>query len=212
MEEHLESVEKLVTKRLKNFEYIKRVYKGTAPWLNTVFLTKEDIYHFYAREKKDVSLDSRAEQWFYVGISLAPVLSLQPGQPYVGAISAFWDEFESSGASKGRTKEQGTSARPSSSNNEYLNTPNIPSNLDYFEVIYTLCDLLEHVYKKFMAVEISTQTAKMIVKIDSRFKHHVISPISKDTTALAVNILKQQMNAIDSIFGSSGWEEGSGDD
>jgi len=105
--------------------------------------------------------------------------------------------------------------------------------LDYFEVIYTLCDLLEHVYKKFMAVEISTQTAKMIVKIDSRFKvpqggrvreiscqfahmlrsqHHVISPISKDTTALAVNILKQQMNAIDSIFGSSGWEEGSGDD
>jgi hypothetical protein len=59
MEDHFESVEKLVTKRLKNFDYIKRVYQGTAPWMNTVFLTKEDIYQFYAKEKKDVVLQSR---------------------------------------------------------------------------------------------------------------------------------------------------------
>jgi hypothetical protein len=37
-------------------------------------------------------------------------------------------------------------------------------------VIYTLCDLLEHVYKKFMAADISTQTAKSIIKLDTRFK------------------------------------------
>jgi hypothetical protein len=132
-----------------------------------------------------------------------------------------------------------------------------PSNLDYFEVIYTLCDLLEHVYKKFMATEVNTQTAKSIVKLDTRFKvrpypllhtdhcarrlghilmmecahvldssrscvlcavtvpaqHHLLSPISKDTTAVAVNVLKHQMNALDAIFASSGWEtEGSTDE
>ncbi len=130
-------------------------------------------------------------------------------------------------------------------------------------MIYTLCDLLEHVYKKFMAADISTQTAKSIIKLDTRFKvrllslslslslthsfasgrahltalfirslacsfracacacavvcvgvrqHHLLSPISKDTTAVAVNMLKQQMNALDSIFASSGWEEGAADE
>jgi hypothetical protein len=59
MEDHFESVEKLVTKRLKNFDYIKRVYQGSAPWMNTVFLTKEDIFQFYSKEKKDVVLQAR---------------------------------------------------------------------------------------------------------------------------------------------------------
>lgn len=45
-----------------------------------------------------------------------------------------------------------------------------PSSLDYFEVVFTLCDLLEHVYKKFLAADLNPQTAKTISKLDSRFK------------------------------------------
>jgi hypothetical protein len=45
-----------------------------------------------------------------------------------------------------------------------------PSSLDYIEILQTMCDLLEHVYKKFVSPEMNTQMAKGIAKVDTRFK------------------------------------------
>jgi hypothetical protein len=38
-------------------------------------------------------------------------------------------------------------------------------------------------------------------------QHHIFSCLTKDFNALAMSLTKQQMNALDPIFGVSGWEE-----
>lgn len=36
-----------------------------------------------------------AEEWFCMGISIAPLLQRGPGLPFIAALQQFWDEFES---------------------------------------------------------------------------------------------------------------------
>jgi hypothetical protein len=204
------AVEELVAKRLHNFDYIKRAHQGSVHWMNTVLLSKEDIINFYGKEKKEV-LQKRAEQWFYVGISLAPILTLSSGTPYVVALSTFWDEFEQWGGKPVAPKDNLVDMKQArtgtgSGGNEFLNTPNIPSSLDYFEIVYTLCDLLEHIYKRFLSLDITPQIAKGIAKIDARFMHHILGRISKDLNAISLQLVKQQLAGLDPLF-SSGWDE-----
>ena len=145
-----------------------------------------------------------------------------------------------------------------SAGNEFLNTSNIvrilkflpmsfesfliiscqPSTLDTFEVVFSLCDLLEHLYRKFVFPSLSTVQAKNIVKLDARFKvsasiiplllcspqshsvflfptsclqHHILCKISKDMSNLALSVVKQQMTLLDKNL-TSGWEEAEDDE
>jgi len=233
-----ELIDNLVKKRLANFDYIKRVHQGTVHWMNTVLLSKDDIRGYYNAQNKQVASKprsatiqatsapkrkrTRTEQWFYIGISLAPLLELESGDPYIAALSTFWTEFEhwkGSGLGKkmlGGMKDIVTvnakdmrAARTGtgSAGNEFLNTSNIPSTLDTFEVVFSLCDLLEHMYRKFVFPSLSTVQAKNIVKLDARFKHHFIGKISKDMSNLALSLVKQQMSLLDKNLSSGGWEE-----
>ena len=45
-----------------------------------------------------------------------------------------------------------------------------PSTLDALEVVFSLCDLMEHMYRKFVKPNLSTVQAKNVVKLDARFK------------------------------------------
>jgi hypothetical protein len=38
----------------------------------------------------------RAEEWFYLGISIGPLLKLPSGQGFVNALKELWDEYEAS--------------------------------------------------------------------------------------------------------------------
>ncbi len=38
-------------------------------------------------------------------------------------------------------------------------------------------------------------------------QRHIINLVSKDTTTIAVNMLKTQVTALDNIFSSAGWDE-----
>jgi hypothetical protein len=72
--------------------------------------------------------------------------------------------------------------------------------------VYTLCDLLEHIYKRFLSLDITPQIAKGIAKIDARFMHHILGRISKDLNAISLQLVKQQLAGLDPLF-SSGWDE-----
>src|SRR5947209_3906152 len=47
-----------------------------------------------------------------------------------------------------------------------------PSTLDYFQVVYSLCDLLVHVYRKLLdpSLLVNKEMRSAIAKIDTRFK------------------------------------------
>eukprot|EP01087_Luapelamoeba_hula_P019348 TRINITY_DN6394_c0_g1_i1.p1 TRINITY_DN6394_c0_g1~~TRINITY_DN6394_c0_g1_i1.p1 ORF type:complete len:245 (-),score=60.86 TRINITY_DN6394_c0_g1_i1:40-774(-) len=232
----VEAAEKLIRKRLDNYLYIKRVHQGTVHWMNTVLITQEDIRTFYSGVNPSKSfrgpssaatsgvaapnpkdrIKKRVEQWFYIGISLAPLLEVDGGDSYVGAVATFWSEFEL-WKSKGPKKvlaarkdfqvPSGGRTLTGSGGHEFLNTPNIPCvALDYFEVVFTLCDLMEHIYKKFLKPTLTPAVAKNVLKVDSRFKHHILGKISGDLNKLALGMLKQQIGAVDKNLSHS-WED-----
>jgi len=118
--------------------------------MNVVFLTKEDISNYYTDPKV---LQKRAEEWFCLGISLANIFNIPGipnGAPILTAISQLWDEYESHyGYITAIQKMMKVTQKAEEI--EYLTTPNIPSTLDYFQIVYAFFDLLVHIYQKFMA-------------------------------------------------------------
>lgn len=47
LEGRLNKVEYIVTKRVANLNYIRKVHEGDVYWLNVVKLSKDDIINFY---------------------------------------------------------------------------------------------------------------------------------------------------------------------
>lgn len=98
----MSKVEYIVTKRIANLEYIRKVHEGNVYWLNVVRLSKDDIKNFYhpqaLQKRYTVSINlsdvSRVQQWFYIGVSIAPLLQFQNGFQFVRACSQLMEEYE----------------------------------------------------------------------------------------------------------------------
>ena len=74
------TVENLVEQRSRSFEYLKRVQQGDTHWLSTVALgPQEQPLH------KGVDATT-VLRWFYLGLSIGPLLQLQSGPPFVKAV------------------------------------------------------------------------------------------------------------------------------
>lgn len=85
-----ELIEYIINKRVKNLDYIRRVHEGKAYWLNIVKIRPEDIIQFYHPD----TLKKRVVQWFYLGISIAPLLQLDNGYQFIRACAQLIEEFE----------------------------------------------------------------------------------------------------------------------
>lgn len=77
----------------------------------------------------------------------------------------------------------------------HLITPHIPFTIDYVEVIHSLCDVLVLVYHKLEHSESWQCPAvyDMLVRVDSRIKHHIINRIAKELTDLSITILRREL-------------------
>eukprot|EP00743_Colponemidia_sp_Colp-15_P004484 GILK01004835.1.p1 GENE.GILK01004835.1~~GILK01004835.1.p1 ORF type:complete len:272 (-),score=32.19 GILK01004835.1:127-942(-) len=220
-------IEYVVLKRQKNFDYIRRVHEGRVHWLNVVLITQEDITKIHDPNV----LAKRAEQWFYLGVSLAKILDLPNGAYTVRAFSQLLEEYEYHFANTAlhgfkfmMTKAQAPPTFHDASSTdpvkpiiyrsgktavyEYLTTPNVPFRLDYFQVVFSLCDMLSLVYTKFMDATCAVPSiSEAIIKIDAKVKHNLVSILSREITSLALSILKQQFGQMHSMFAASGMSE-----
>jgi len=81
------TVENLVGQRSRAFEYLKRVQQGDTHWLSTVALgPQEGPLH------KGVD-SATVLRWFYLGLSIGPLLQLQSGPPFVKAVLQLLEEL-----------------------------------------------------------------------------------------------------------------------
>ena len=81
------TVENLVEQRSRAFEYLKRVQQGDTHWLSTVALgPQEQPLH------KGVDATT-VLRWFYLGLSIGPLLQLQSGPPFVKAVLQLLEEL-----------------------------------------------------------------------------------------------------------------------
>jgi hypothetical protein len=83
-------LEHLVEKRKLNFQYIKDLHQGGTYFLNSVMVTREDVYRVVCQ--KDV--EHRARMFYYLGLSLSALLDLTNGPATVRAFSQLMEEWE----------------------------------------------------------------------------------------------------------------------
>ena len=104
------TVENLVEQRSRAFEYLKRVQQGDTHWLSTVALgSQEQPLH----RGVDATTVLR---WFYLGLSIGPLLQLQSGPPFVKAVLQLLEELHYHFANRAAQNMKGArSARESPS-------------------------------------------------------------------------------------------------
>jgi len=193
-----EAVDALIKRRIDSWKYLKKVHEGSLHWMNVVFLSKEEIFsHCDAKV-----LQKRAEEWFYLGVSLGPLLKLSGGEPFVRALVQLLDEFETY-VKSGKVFR----SRESAAKAEFLVAPNVPSALDYIQIVLTLCELLVLIYSKLIDPTVDSKSLgkefySLLIKADGRFKQEVVSPISKDLNNTALALLRSQLSSLDTLYNS----------
>jgi len=186
-----EEVKQLVDSRDVNWNYIKRIHEGVTFWMNVVHITRNDLIYYYTKKLKPADIQKRSRKWFCMGISLSNLLSnVENLDSYIKKLEQFWNEFETFSKTK---KEY--------SPDQVLLIPNLPGAFDYMQIIYSLCDVINAVYKKFLeySSEINALHAAAIKKIDVKFRQHVMKLISKDIHTRTEEILKVSASNVEAL-------------
>jgi len=211
------NIVKLVSeKRVEGFDYLKRLHLGSIHFLNTVKVSREDLVAFYPNSK----MNKRSAQWFCLGISIAPLLQIEDPVDYIKSISLLMEEFEYESSDFAtqkmkqifrKTKEEEDVFMVNPSYQEtglytHLQTPNVPFELDYIQVFYSLCDILISVYEKTLIINdkgVETQPGyrDAFLRLDARFKK-ISSTVTKEIHSLAATIIKQEVALVDPLFES----------
>ncbi|POW09046.1 hypothetical protein PSHT_09294, partial [Puccinia striiformis] len=151
---------------------------GKVHWFNTILLSRPELEKAFEHNR----MINRTTKFAILGMSLSSLLDINSLQDFLKAMTTLLSEFEAmptdnykpkiSSLSRGIFKQSSKSARKSAGGTDYsitlqdsgdpsfIYTPNIPFDLDYFEVWITLSDILVEVYQKMIKF-ISTSTTTM---------------------------------------------------
>jgi len=209
-----ETIEYVVTKRQKNFDYIKRAHQGKIHWLNVIKLSKSQILKYYTPSK----LQKRVERWFMLGMSVGKFLEFSSGALVVRSLTQLLEEYEHY-VSHGKPQKRAwvppvaeKQYQPSEPVKpvllkmkrhvvyEYLQTPQMcmdEGHLDYCEVVYSLCEVMSFVYNKFLDGTCSPpHIHEAILKCDKKIKTMIIGKMASDLTNIALPLMKVQLQEL----------------
>ena len=86
---------------------------------------------------------------------------------------------------------------------EHLVTPHVPHDLDYCEVVYSLMAVLTSIYSKLLDHTCASEVMyEALIRLDQRIKHHVVGLLGKDNTSLAIEVFREQVEAVGRLFAS----------
>ncbi|GJN88707.1 hypothetical protein Rhopal_001673-T1 [Rhodotorula paludigena] len=166
----LEGLRTLIGKRVTAWTYLKNAGEGRVYWFNTVLLTTEDLRTAFPNDK----MRNRTTRFAVLGMSLSSLLDVSPAHDFLRGLLSLVQEFEAVPEERyggknqqkslfkvgSRSKRGGASATSSGGADfsmglpqeggeaTFLFTPNIPFDLDYFQVLITTCELLAETYTK----------------------------------------------------------------
>ena len=222
-----QKIKLIISKRLMNLDYYKRLHEGSLFWLNAIRLSHDHIRRYYDKE----TLASRAKQFFCLGMSIGNILRIENLSQALYATLLLFSEFEFYFHTAGPAQavkllyaRDGTyfpqSLSTYNSNEpaniqiskfgkkivlEMLKVTNNIDNLDYFQVFYSLCESLTQLYEKFnnLSVEQKHHYDEFIL-FDNKIKNHIIKIISNDMNNLAQSILHDQLETMENLFEDPG--------
>ncbi|KAK9894008.1 hypothetical protein P389DRAFT_146974 [Cystobasidium minutum MCA 4210] len=159
----LENLRYMLQKRIATFSYLKRAHEGRVHLFNTILLQREELDAVFTNTK----MAKRTVRFAVLGMSLSALLDIGAAHDFLRGLLSLLSEIDTVTDEnfKARTKnlfKTGSKKRPSgttdyplsvqeSGDPSYLFSPNIPFDLDYFQVLFTLCDILAEVYSKILS-------------------------------------------------------------
>ncbi|SAM05469.1 hypothetical protein [Absidia glauca] len=205
----LEYINELVSKRVSTIQYLSRTHQGSTHWFNTILLTRDDLDDMYSNTK----MMKRSCNFYTLGVSLGNLLHIINPIDFVKALAQLLTEFEHHTNDTSRQKmknifkktnksKDGSGHSDGSGEYTHLIVPHVPYELDYFEIFFTLCDILTEIYQRFILDMEGCQHAQVYfesaVKADGKFKK-ILSMITKELDALARNAIKDELKLIDPL-------------
>lgn len=159
----LENLRFLLQKRAQTFEYLRRSHEGKVHWFNTVLFQRSELDAAFDNGK----MAKRTVRFAILGMSMSVLLEITAAHDFLRGLLSLLQEFDTIDDEnlRARTKnlfKAGKGKRPSGTSDYALNvqdsgdlsyffSPNIPFDLDYFQVFYTLCDILGEIYSKILS-------------------------------------------------------------
>jgi len=218
----------LVEKRCSNIDYLRRILqrynaKARIYWMNVVSIDTDSLVRNVEKRVRN----KRTKIWFLLGVNFSKLLRIQNIPTYIRSSAQMLEEFDyfisnmSSSVSTSTFSKAPSMIAKASVNldnefevvkpklhkigntvtYEFLITFNIPCELDYFQIIYALCEVLKLVYSKFDDDCCSNKHIyETVMKMDSRIKHHFLSVLEKEIHQFAKNTLREQVSDLESIF------------
>ncbi|KAI8065911.1 hypothetical protein BC940DRAFT_275514 [Gongronella butleri] len=195
----------LVTKRVSTIQYLSRTHQGNTHWFNTILLAKDDLRDMYPNAK----MMKRSCHFYTLGLSLGHVLDIHTPIDFVKALAQLLSEFDAHTNDTSRQKMKNIFRKTKNKDDAgydvgdyvYLTVPHIPHELDYFEVLFTLCDVLIETYHKFISQPDQQCTQpyfELVLKCDGKFKK-LFAMMTKELDMLARNAIKDELKLIDPL-------------
>ncbi|KDQ12287.1 hypothetical protein BOTBODRAFT_113023 [Botryobasidium botryosum FD-172 SS1] len=163
----LEAIRDMLGKRITALAHIKHAHEGKSHWLNTILLTSSEL----EKTLNNVTQRKRTFKFAVLGMSLSNLFDIHPPTEFLRALTNLLAEYDQFQDVNFRPKKRNlfrTSNRPrraggagvndfaaaysDSGETSYLFSPNIPFSLDYFQVIFSFCEILTEVYQKIRAM------------------------------------------------------------
>ncbi|KAM9952929.1 hypothetical protein ACTFIR_007985 [Dictyostelium discoideum] len=181
-------------------------------WMNVTMIQRQDF-------EKSQEIQKRLLGWFCLGFSLAPLIATDKGPAYIRSLVQLMEEydyhFELGSAMQGvkvlLSKKQPTHTVVNENEHikskivkigttvvyEFLKIFNISiaKDLDYFQVVFSLLEILEQIYKKIDKETCSSKYVyEALLKVDSRLKHNIFGFLSKEIDKMSMAIIKEQLD------------------
>ncbi|EGC40154.1 hypothetical protein DICPUDRAFT_74307 [Dictyostelium purpureum] len=181
-------------------------------WMNVTMVQRQDF-------EKSQEIQKRLLGWFCLGFSLAPLIATDKGPAYIRSLVQLMEEydyhFELGSAMQGvkvlLSKKQ--QSHTVVNENEHIKSKivkigttvvyeflkifniSIAKDLDYFQVVFSLLEILEQIYRKIDKETCSSKYVyEALLKVDSRLKHNVFGFLSKEIDKMSMNIIKEQLD------------------
>ncbi|PRP75074.1 hypothetical protein PROFUN_03910 [Planoprotostelium fungivorum] len=213
------NLEMLVEKRTNTLDYLKRLYSGeqNLHYLNIVRVQPQQVIQAI----KPATLQKRAMAWCILGYSLASTLKIENTPTYVKTLiqlmeeydylldhdmSSFGPNFKSREVSVNLDREDVEEFKPkihkvgNTVYFEFLQIFNIPCDLDYLEIIFALSDVLKLVFGKLDVDKVNRLHYELILRFDSRMKHHFYSVLEKEMYEIGKKTVAEQTADVNTLF------------
>lgn len=81
---------------------------------------------------------------------------------------------------------------------QHLCIPHIPCSLDYFQVLFSLCEILTQLYQRMGSDKSGSSQLfvfEAMKKLDAKVKHHLLNVVGKELTKSAHELLDKAINS-----------------